>query len=100
MSFLDNKFVQLGFGVAGAIFPQIALIEQIASAIPGLHGKAKQDAVVALVKKSVEAWEQTIGRDVVNDPEVEKATRGVIDAVVALQNLVVRKAEEAAAARG
>jgi len=48
--------------------------------------------VLALVKASIVAAEENAGRDLLNDPEVESAARGIIDAVVAFQNIVAKKA--------
>lgn len=81
----------IGLQIAGAIIPGVAAIEQIARAIPGMHGVQKQDALIALVKNALLAAEGISRKDLLDDTEVEAATRRVIDAVVALDNLVASK---------
>lgn len=51
-------------------------------------GKYKQDAAVYMVKSILGVAEVGADRDLMNDEAVEKATRAVIDAVVALQNVI------------
>jgi len=57
-------------------------------------GKYKQDAAVYMVKATLGLVETGAGRDLLNDADVEKATREVIDAIVALNNLVTKKNNE------
>jgi len=54
-------------------------------------GRRKQDAAVYMVKATLGLVEQGTGRDLLDDDEVEEATRKVIDAIVALNNLVAKK---------
>lgn len=86
-----GRILKVGSAVAGAIFPGISVVEQIASSIPALKGQAKQDAVIELVKATLETAESNAARDLLDDAEVEKAARGVIDAYVALQNILAQK---------
>lgn len=83
------KFVA---GVAGAAIPAVAKVEKAAEDVAHLNGKQKQDAVVELVKASLEASEDASGKDLLNDPAVEGATRNVIDAVVNLHNVAAKSA--------
>jgi hypothetical protein len=53
-------------------------------------GKYKQDAAVYMVKSILGIAEVGSDRDLLDDEAVEQATRKVIDAVVALQNVVER----------
>jgi len=92
MGFPWRQIAHVGLTVVGAVVPGVSAIERIAAAFPGMRGKAKQDAVVEIVKASLQASESVAGRELANDADVEAATRGVIDAVVALQNIVARKA--------
>jgi hypothetical protein len=57
-----------------------------------MKGKEKQDQVVALVKTLLGASNALTQRTLAGDEDVEKATRGVIDAVVALQKILALKA--------
>ena len=52
------------------------------------RGQRKQDAAVYMVKSILGIAESASARD---DDDVEEATRKVIDAVVALQNVVAKK---------
>lgn len=92
MGFPWKKLASVGLTIVGAVVPGVSAIEEIAKAFPGLTGKAKQDAVVELVKAALQTVEGVKGSDLANDADVEAATRGVIDAVVGLQNLLARKA--------
>ena len=68
------------------IIGAVQSIEQVAR---GTKGKAKQDAAVGLVRTLLPAIEDFVGKDLLNDPKVEQAIRGVMDAIVALQNVVI-----------
>lgn len=57
-------------------------------------GKYKQDAAVYMVKSTLNLVEAGADRDILNDEEVEAATRSVIDSVVHLQNLLSKKRSE------
>ena len=90
-----HALLPIGLQIAAAAIPGVGAIEAVAQAIPGLHGKAKQDAVIDLVKNALLAAESITDKDLLSDPDVEAATRGVIDAVVALNNLVKAKHAQA-----
>ena len=55
------------------------------------RGQRKQDAAVYMVKSILGIAESASARDLLDDDDVEEATRKVIDAVVALQNVVSKK---------
>ena len=55
------------------------------------RGQRKQDAAVYMVKSILGIAESATARDLLDDDEVETATRKVIDAVVALQNIIAKK---------
>lgn len=90
-----NRFVKIALQVASTAIPGAAQVQILAKSIPGLKGQAKQDAVLDLVKASLLTAESVADRDLLNDPEVEKATRAMIDAVVAFQKVLVKKAPAA-----
>ena len=54
-------------------------------------GVEKQDAAVKMTLSMLGIAEEAMNKDIMNDSDVEKATRRVIDAVVALQNLLSSK---------
>lgn len=63
-------------------------------------GKEKQDAAIDLVGDLAPILEAGVGRDVINEADVQSAIRKVIDAVVALQNVVRDVVARRAAAAG
>jgi hypothetical protein len=77
--------------IVGQVVPGVAVVEQLAWQFGNLHGTQRQDAVVELVKQSLSAAEGLTSKDLANDTDIERATRTVIDAVVALHNVVARK---------
>ena len=75
----------------------LKLLPFIVEAVSGVEkfitakGKYKQDAAIYMVRSSLAVAEVGADRDLLNDDDVETATRTVIDAVVALQNLIAKK---------
>ena len=67
------------------IITAVSAVERLTTA---KKGKEKQDEAIALIGDLVPLIEASIGRDVVNEAEVQGAIRKVIDAVVVLQNCV------------
>ncbi len=57
-------------------------------------GQRKQDAAVYMVKSTLNLVEAGANRNILDDDQIEAATRSVIDAVVHLQNLVAEKRSE------
>jgi hypothetical protein len=80
-------------GVVGTVVPAVAKAEQAAEALGrATSGPEKQQRALELVRESVGAIEGISERDLLNDADVERAARGVIDAVVGLQNIVAARA--------
>ena len=73
------------------LVPMIGEVISIIEALKSLKGQQKQDAAVDLVKAILATSEEAFGKDLLNDTEIEAATRQVIDAVVALQNIIAKK---------
>lgn len=92
MKFSWGAALRIGLLALNTIVPGVSQVEAIARAIPGLKGKQKQDAVAELVRQALMTTEGVTGRDLADDADVDKATRGVIDAVVALHNIISAKA--------
>jgi len=82
----------IGAKIVGAVVPGVEEAEALAWSVGGMKGKEKQDQVVALVKTLLGASNALTQRTLAGDEDVEKATRGVIDAVVALQKILALKA--------
>lgn len=87
----------IGAAIVGTIVPGVAKAEQLAWTIGGLSGRDKQNTVVELVKQALDAAGTVTERHLANDADVETATRAVIDAVVALQAIIAKKAAAPAA---
>lgn len=93
MKFSWGAALRIGLSALNTIIPGVSTVEAIARQIPGLKGKQKQDAVVELVRQTLATSEGFTGSDLADDADVEKATRGVIDAVVALHNIIAAKTQ-------
>ena len=81
-----GAFIKAGLTLLPMILEAVTWVERFVTR----RGKAKQDACVELVKSMVDIAEHTTPVDW-SDAEVDTATRQVIDAVVALQNLIAIK---------
>lgn len=69
----------------------IGAVHAVEAVADARKGKDKQDAAVDAAKAALAAAEGAAGRDLLNDADVEKATRGLIDAYVGLLNIVNAK---------
>lgn len=96
MKFSWGGALRIGLSVLNTVIPGVSVVEGIARNLPSLKGKAKQDAVVELVQQALATAEGVAAKELANDADVERATRGVIDAVVALHNIIAQKAAAAA----
>jgi hypothetical protein len=79
------------------LLPLIVVAVHAVEAIATLaRGRDKQAAAVEAIHAGLAAAELGLGRDLLNDEDVDEAVRGTIDAYVALQNAVAAKqADEA-----
>lgn len=82
-----GKWSSVGVSFMPYIGQAMAIVEMLSS----LKGQAKRKQAVDLTKLLVTSSEQFAGRDLVNDAEVVKAVEAVMDAQVALQNLIAKK---------
>lgn len=82
----------IGAAMVGLIVPGVSQVEELAWTIGGMHGNEKQNAVVEMVLQGMTAVKGVTGAQLASDPDVEHATRSVIDAVVALQTILAKKA--------
>jgi len=80
-------FLAIGMKLLPYIVDAIQWVEKLVTT----KGQYKQDAAVYLVKSVLGIAERGADRDLLDDEEVEAATRKVIDAVVALQNIIAKK---------
>ena len=83
-------WVTLGMKLLPYIVEAVGWVEKFVTR----KGREKQDAAVYMVKSIVGVAEIADGRDLLDDEDVEDATRKVIDAVVALNNIVASKRSE------
>ena len=81
------KWVSVGLKLLPFIVEAINWVEKFILK----KGVEKQDAAVRMTLSMLGIAEEAMDRDILNNKDVEQATRRVIDAVVALQNLVASK---------
>lgn len=81
------RWVSIGLKLLPFIVEAINWVEKFITK----KGVEKQDAAVKMTLSMLGIAEEVMDRDIMNDSDVEKATRRVIDAVVALQNLLASK---------
>ena len=82
-------FLALGLKLLPMIVEAISWVERFITQ----KGQYKQDAAVYMVKSILGVVEAGAARDLLDDDEVEAATRKCIDAIVSLQNLIATKHE-------
>jgi hypothetical protein len=87
-----KKWLPVAGSIAFRLLSHTDAIEAIAAAIPELKGPRKRDAAVSLGLEGVALAESLAQKDLLNDPEVAKAAGAFVDAYVALQNVVAKKA--------
>lgn len=79
------QWIQIGLRIVPFIFGAVQAVERL---ITSAKGKDKQDAAVAMVGTLLTTIEGVTGEEYANNDAVQAATRKVIDAVVALQNVL------------
>lgn len=82
-----GSWLGIGLKVLPFVIEAVQWVEKFITA----RGQPKQDAAIEMVRAMLGLAEVGANRDLLNDADVEIATRAVIDAVVALQNLVSQK---------
>jgi len=80
-------FLQIGLKLLPYIVEAVQWVEKFITT----KGKYKQDCAVYMVKSILGVAEAGVNKDLLDDDQVEAATRKVIDAVVALQNIIAKK---------
>jgi hypothetical protein len=80
-------FLAIGLKLLPMIVEAISWVERFITQ----KGQYKQDAAVYMVKSILGVVETGVARDLLDDDEVEAATRKCIDAIVSLQNLIATK---------
>ena len=81
------QWIALGMKLLPFIVEAVQWVEKFITQ----KGQYKQDAAVYMVRSILGVAEQGANKDLLNDDDVESATRKVIDAVVALQIVIARK---------
>jgi hypothetical protein len=82
----------IGAAIVGTVVPGVVQVEDMAWKLATLRGAAKQDAVVQMVRGALASANTLTERQLAEDPDVERLTRRVIDAVVALQEMIAKRA--------
>lgn len=79
------QWLEIGFRVAPYIVAAVSAVEKF---LKGAKGKEKQDAALDMIGTFVLAAEGAVGKDLLDDTQVQIAARNAIDAFVAFQNTV------------
>ena len=82
-------FLAIGMKLLPYIVSCVSAVEQFPRG--GQRGKEKEDAAVGMVHAILMTVEAGADRDLLNDEDVNRATREVMRAVVALQNVIATK---------
>lgn len=91
---MNPKWLAMGMKLYPLITMAVHVVEKVAHA----KGQDKQDAAVEAIGVGLELLEGGLGKDLLDDAEVQKALRSAIDAYVALQNVIASaKAKKLAA---
>jgi hypothetical protein len=81
------KWISIGLKLLPFIVEAVNWVEKFIMK----KGVEKQTAAVKMTLSMLDIAEEAMDKDIMNDKDVEEATRRVIDAVVALQNLLSSK---------
>lgn len=81
------KWISIGLKLLPFIVEAVNWVEKFIMK----KGVEKQNAAVKMTLSMLGIAEEAMNKDIMNDKDVEEATRRVIDAVVALQNLLSSK---------
>ena len=82
------QWITLGLKIVPLILGAINAVERFIKA-PGVE---KQAAALDMTQIMLAAVEGAAGRDLLNDEDVRVAAKEAIDAIVALQNVIARRA--------
>ena len=83
-------FVAIGLKLLPYIVSAVEAVERLIRT----KGEEKENAAVGMVHAILQTVEAGTDRDLLNDEDVNRATRDVMRAVVALQNVIKRKGSE------
>lgn len=78
------KWFEIGLRIIPYIGTAVAAVERFVSG----KGQVKQDAAIDMVKVLLESVEGAAAKDLIDNEKVQAGARGVVDAVVAFQNIV------------
>ena len=82
-------WLAIGLRLVPFIFGAITAVEHF---FTNIHGQDKKNAAMDMISTFLIATEGVAGRDLLNDNEVRLAAGKVIDAVVAMQNVIATRA--------
>jgi hypothetical protein len=85
----DVGWISIGLKLLPYIVSCVGAVEQFLKG--GQRGEEKESAAIGMVHAILQTVEVGADRDLLNDSDVNKATREVMQAVVALQNVIASK---------
>ena len=83
------KWVTIGLKILPYISMAVKAVEEFVKG----KGREKEDAAVGMVHAVLQTVEAGADKDLLNDEDVNRATRAVMQAIVALQNVIATKRE-------
>lgn len=92
---MNPKWISLGIKIYPLIAMAVHMVEKVAGA---KRGKEKQDAALEAIAVGLNLLETGVGKDLIDDPEVNAALRAAVDAYVHVQNVIAKKKALAEAA--
>lgn len=78
-------WVLLGMKIVPLIIGAVQAVEHL---LKSIHGNEKKEAAMDMITSFIIATEGIAGKDLMNDNDVRIATGKVVDAIVALQNVI------------
>jgi hypothetical protein len=80
------------------LFPLVVgAVHGVEALVTAKAGPEKQDAAVIMIRAMAATIDAGTGRNLLDDPDIEKAVRAMIDVYVALHNVITRKVAAAPA---
>lgn len=90
-----KKIGGVSLAILGSVFPAVKAVEDGVHAVKDAKGsQAKQDAAFELIKNAKELAIEVKDKSLLDNPKIAAATRVLIDAVVALQNVLHEEVPE------
>jgi hypothetical protein len=91
MHFNLGSVLRIAARVGAVVFAQVPTLEKLSGVLEGVSGPQKRALVLDLIRAELSTGDLATGRDLGTDPDVLDASGSLIDAYVALHNVIARK---------